>query len=263
MIRIVHVVATLAVIAVPAFGWFAEDWSGATTLVVYWCETVVACLFIAARVILHQHWTPRRGHFRYQAPSASRRHSQSSSFLTGFVVTSFAFCAAHAVFLWAVFFIVNRDGGHETAVITWRSVAFGVLSVSLFLALDFVADLLSLRRWSFWQVEQLALRGLSRVIVVHLTLIVGFIGIAIADAPTALFGVFVVLKSLAALSTAIPQWEPTTAPKTLSRVMNRVPSRSRSPLPDGQRGQSFEEAWAHDRAEESARREKNEQAWAG
>ena len=39
-------------------------------------------------------------------------------------------------------------------------------------------------------------QGISRVAVVHLTLIVGMAGIALTDAPEALFGVFVVLKTL-------------------------------------------------------------------
>jgi ABC-type multidrug transport system fused ATPase/permease subunit len=252
--RFVHPLSLLAVIAVPIVGWFFEDWSGPTTLAVYWFENVAVCVFIVARILLHQRWSPRSGHFRYTAPSADRRSSgNSSSFVTGFAVTSFAFCAAHAVFLAAIVFLLNRNGEGRLADVDWRSVGFGCLSVLAFLALDFFADLFSLRRWSFWQLEQTAQRGLSRVVVVHLTLIFGFIGIALTDSPSAFFGVFVVLKTLASLSAVLPQWEPKTPPKWFSNIMNRVPN--------VRPGERFEDFWAEDRADEAERRERNERPW--
>jgi hypothetical protein len=91
------------------------------------------------------------------------------------------------------------------------------------------------------------------VIVVHLTLIFGFLGVAITNAPDAFFGVFVVLKSMAALSGVVPQYEPAAAPKWLSSIMNRVPN--------VHPGKKFEDFWAQDRADERERRERNEQPW--
>jgi hypothetical protein len=251
--RVVHVLTLLGVIAVPVVGWFAADWSGATTLLVYWFETVAGCLLIAARVLVHQRVNPRRGHFRYQPPSGDRRSAQTSRFVSGFLIVSLAFSAAHGLFLGSILSLLNHNGQGALAAVDWRSVAFGCLSVTLFLAVDFVVDLLDLRRWSFWQIEQTANRGLSRVIVVHLTLIMGFVGIAITGAPDAFFGTFVVLKSLAALSWVVPQWEPKQAPKWLSSVMNRVPN--------VHPGSTFEEFWAKDRADETTRRARNEQPW--
>ncbi|CAN5652296.1 DUF6498-containing protein [soil metagenome] len=254
MTRVVQLLSVLAVIAVPAAGWFVGDWSGGTTLAVYWFETIAASLFIAGRIVVHQRWTPRRGHFKYEAPTATRRGSRSSSFVTGFLVTSLVFCAAHGLFLALILFMLDRNGDAGLAEIDWRSVGFGCVSVVGFLAIDFLMDLLSLRRWSFWQIEQTANQGLSRVVVVHLTLILGLFCIAITGAPNALFGVFVVLKTLASLSTALPQWEPATAPQWLSSVMNR--------LPNAHRGRRFEEVWAEDRADEIERRARNDKPWA-
>ncbi len=253
MSRFVHLLSLVAVIAIPAVGWFAADWSGGTTLVVYWFETVAGCLLISARILLHRRWTPTQGHFRYQAPSTDRRSSQSASFLTAFTITSFVFCAVHALFLAAVLFLLPLDHNVGIAQVDWRSVCFGSLAVLAFLCLDFLVDLIGLRRWPFWDIEQLANQGLGRIVVVHLTLIVGFIGIAATGAPDALFGVFVALKTLAALSWALPQWEPKRPPGWLSRMMNRVPS--------VRPGVSFEEFWAKDQAAERARRETNEQPW--
>jgi hypothetical protein len=139
------------------------------------------------------------------------------------------------------------------AEVDWRSVGFGCLSVLILLAIDFVADLPTLRRRSFSAIEHLANRGTSRVLVVHLTLLFGFLGIAVSGASTALFGAFVVLKSVFALSGALPQWEPMTAPEGLTRVLNRLaPART---------GSSIRQQWAKDRADETERREKNDRPW--
>jgi hypothetical protein len=251
--RIVHLLTLLAINAVPAAGWFAGGWSAGTTLVVYWFETVSACLFVAARILAHRRWSPRRGHFRYQAPKSERPRSQSS-FLQGFLVTSLVFSAAHGLFLAVILFVLDHNGQGDLAGVDWRSVKLGSLCVLIALNIDFVVDLVSLRKWSFWRIEATANRSLGRVMVVHLTLVFGMFGAAMTDA-SALFGVFVVLKTLYALSTALPQWEPATAPTWLSRVMNR--------LPNVHPGERFEDSWAKDRADEAGRRERNDEHWTG
>ena len=150
-------------------------------------------------------------------------------------------------------FLIGRNADPELAEINWRSVGYACLAVLIFLCADFAVDLVTLRRWSFWQIEQTAQRGLSRVVVVHLTLIFGLLGVAITGASDALFGIFVVLKSMASLSFVLPQWEPSQPPPWLSRVMNRVPN--------VHAGERFEDFWTKDRADERARRERNEQPW--
>jgi hypothetical protein len=251
--RVVSPLILLAVVAVPVAGWFVGGWAGGTTLVVYWFETVAASVFICARIVLHRRLTPCQGHFRYRAGGTSRRGTQRSSFLAGFAVTSFGFCAAHAVFLCAILFLLTKNADRQLTQVDWRTTGFGCLLVLAFLSVDFAVDLLTLRRWSFWRLEQLDHRGLSRVVVVHLTLVFGLCAIALTDAADALFGIFVVLKTLAALSFALPQWEPRDAPTWLSRTMNRVPS-VRS-------GERFEDAWRKDRDAETARRDVNERRW--
>jgi hypothetical protein len=253
MTRIVHLLALLTVNAVPVAGWFVEGWSAGSTLVVYWFETLAACVFVAARIAAHQRMSPRRGHLSYQAPKSTRPRSQSS-FLQRFLVTSLVFSAAHGLFLAVILFMLDHNRQGDLAGIDWRSVKLGGLYVLIALAIDFVVDLLGLSKWSFWQIEQTANRSFGRVAVVHLTLVLGMFAAAMTDA-SALFGVFVVLKTLYALSMALPQSDPATAPDWLSRLMNRFP---------GVRpGQRFEDAWAKDRADEVERRGRNEEPWTG
>ncbi len=253
MPRIVHLLALLAVNAVPAAGWFLEGWSAGTTLVVYWFENVAVCLFVSARIVAHQRWSPRRGHFKYQAPKSAGQRSQTS-FVNGFLLTSLVFSAAHGLFLGVILFVLGHGVQGDLAGVDWHHVRIGCIRVLVILAIDFVVDLPGLPRWTFWQIEQTANRSLGRVAVVHLTLVLGMFGAVMADA-SALFGVFVVLKTLNALSMALPQWEPATAPKWLSRVMNR--------LPGVHPGERFEDLWAKGSADEVERRDENEQPWTG
>ncbi|WP_460353078.1 DUF6498-containing protein [Mycobacterium sp. ZZG] len=256
MTRLAHVLAVLGVVAVPAVGWFVEGWSGATTLVVYWFETLAGSLFIAGRILLHQRWAPRRGHHEYIAATTNRQRSKSSaSFLSGFLVANLSFTAAHGVFMAVILFLLSRNGQQGLAEIDWRSVGYGCLFVMAFLCVDFVVDLAGLRAWSFRQLETLAQRGFSRVIVVHLTLILGLLAVALTDAPSTFFGVFVTLKTMASLSFVVPQWEPSRPPEWLRRAMNRVPNT--------RPGQRFEDFWTDSQAEERARWERNEQPWPG
>jgi uncharacterized protein DUF6498 len=251
--RIVRLLTVLAVNAVPAAGWFLGNWSAGTTLAVYWFENLAVCLFVTARIVAHQRWSPRRGHFSYQAPNSDRSASRTS-FVQGFLVTSLVFSAAHGVFLGAILFLLDRNGQSDMAGVDWHQVRIGGASVLILLAIDFVVDLPGLRRWSFWQVEQTANRSLGRVVVVHLTLIFGMFAAAFTDF-SALFGVFVVLKTLNSLSTSLPQWEPATPPHWLSRALNR--------LPNVHPGSRFEDQWAKERADEADRRDRNEQPWTG
>lgn len=243
----------LGVIAIPALGWFTLHWSGATTLVVYWVENVATCLLVTARIAVHRRWTPKYGHFRYGAPQANG--SANQSFLAGFALISLAFCAAHGIFLGAILGLLahNRAPALQLLDLNWRSIGWGCLCVLLFLTLDFLLDLTNLRRWSFRDVEEIANIGLGRIMVVHLTLLLGFAGIAATDAPSTLFGVFVVLKTLAALSAVVPQWEPERPPRWLSNLMNRVPN--------VHPGERFEDFWVQDQARERERQRRNEQPW--
>jgi uncharacterized protein DUF6498 len=255
--RIVHLLTLLAVNAIPAAGWFVKDWSPGTTLTVYWFENVAACLFVSARIVLHQRWSPRRGHFKYRAPKTERRSSPGSqdSFARGFLATSLAFCAAHGLFLGVVLFVFSHKGDRHPADVDWHSAGFGCASVVVVLAIDFVVDLPGLRDWSFLNIEQTAYRGLGRVVVVHFTLLVGLFAVGVTGATSSLFGIFVVFKTLYALSIALPQRAAMQSPEWLRRLLNR--------LPRVDFGQEFEEQWLKDQAAEAERRDRNEQPWAG
>ena len=252
MHRLLHAVLGVAVAAVPAVGWFVGDWTAGTTLLVYWFETVASCLFVAVRIAAHQRWRPSRGHFRHR-PRGGRPAARGPGFLSGYLVTTLAFSAAHGLFLAVILVLLSRTGHAQWAAVDWRSAANGCVLVLVLLAVDLAADLPRLAGWSFSGLEQLAVRSIGRVAVVHLTLVCGLFALALTDAPSALFGIFVALRTLYQLSLALPQWEPATPPAWLSAAMNR--------LPQAHAGQRFEDSWARDRLAEADRRQHNDQPW--
>ncbi|TFV60702.1 hypothetical protein E4P42_04265 [Mycobacterium sp. PS03-16] len=250
--RKIHGLIQVAVIAVPGVGWFLADWSAGTTLVVYWFETFAGCLLIGLRIAVHQRVSPRRGHFRYRAP-ASGRGNRRNSFLRGFLTASLVFTAAHGVFLAVLLVLLDHNGEGRLAAVDGRSVASGCALVLLFLLVDACVDLPRLRNWSFHALEQTTQRGLTRIGVVHFTLVFGLLGVAVTGAPSTFFGVFVALRTLYSLSIVVPQWDPATPPAWFSRIMNRIPN--------AHPGERFEEYWARDRDAEAARRRHNEEPW--
>ena len=114
----------LGVNAVPALGWFVGGWSAGTTLVVYWFENVVACLFLSMRIWLHGRWVPSRGHFKYQ-PRKEAKRSSGGSFLGGFMTTSLIFSAAHGFFLAVIFLMLTQNGEGAIVGIDWHNVGLG------------------------------------------------------------------------------------------------------------------------------------------
>ncbi|KXW75539.1 hypothetical protein JL15_21895 [Mycolicibacterium phlei DSM 43071] len=251
---LIHAVTLLAANLVPAAGWFVQHWSAGTTLVVYWIENVVTCLFIAVRIVAHRRMRPCRGHFRYLAPITDRKTRRATrsdgSFLRSFAVIAAVFSAGHAIFLGVILGLLNHNGD-AFARVDWRSVTVGCAWLLGFLSADLAVDLIRLRHWPFRRIELEANRGLSRLVVVHLTLIFGMFGVAVTGAPSALFGVFVVLKTLFAVGAVLPQYEPQTPPRWLSGVLNRVPS--------ARPGETFEDYWAESNAAEEDRRRRNEE----
>jgi hypothetical protein len=254
-VALVHWLTLVAANTVPLVGWFAADWSAATTLIVYWFETAAGLMFTCAQGVLHQRWNPRRGHFQYEARQSrsTQGDNPKGPFLQGFLVTNLAFTAGHGIFIGALLLVLTHNGNAALVQINWRSVELGCLQLLVIAAIDFLADLPYLHGWSFEQLEQTADRTFGRVGVVHIALIVGIFIAAATDTPARVFGVFVVLKSLYSMSTALPHWAPRTSPRWLNRLMNRV-----LPEPAGKR---FEDVWATDQASEVRRREQNEQPW--
>lgn len=83
---------TLGINSVPIVGVVLGDWSTATTLVVYWSETLLATVFTAVRIAVHRKLTRKRAHHRDQWEESPRKRAHHAkprqrfrTFLSGFL----------------------------------------------------------------------------------------------------------------------------------------------------------------------------------
>ena len=251
--RIRALITALGLNAVPAAGWFLGDWSAGTTLVIYWLETLIGTLLVGMRIVLHRRIRPSQGHWAYQAPHGPEPHktiSSRSTYLTFFLVPALVFTLAHGVFLAVLgWMMISKTLGPEAKIDRDHLIA-GLIGILLFQVADFLMDMIWLRARSFAWIERLGQIGLSRVIVIHLTIIGGMAAVMFTGANRHFFGVFIFLKTMLNASLVLPQWKPETPPAWLSNMMDRIKPKK----DDG----TFAEYWKKTDDLEEARVTRNE-----
>jgi hypothetical protein len=247
-------ITALGLNAVPAVGWFVGEWSGGTMLVLYWLETLIGTLLVAFRIVLHRRLRPSEGHWNYQAPpqGTDAPRSSSSSYLSAFLVPTLIFTGAHGFFLAVLggMLIAKKNLTQEIAIEPDNLLA-GLIGVAIFQLVDFFFDLVWLRTRPFAWIERMGQQTLSRVFVIHLTLIGGMAAVMFTGANRHFFGVFIVLKTMLNLSIITPQYQPKTPPAWLSNLMDRVKSSKNKNI-------SFAQFWKQTDDQEAARLARNE-----
>lgn len=251
-----RILTALGVNAVPALGWFLGDWSSGTTLAVYWVETVLASLFIAARVLVHRRMVPLRGHFRYDQPEAYKNRRADATFLQHFLPVTLMFSAAHGIFLFALIALMTANGRGAEVRLNFREMAVGCGLILAFQVADFLIDLVRMKNRPFRWVEVMAERNLGRVLIIHMTIIIGMMAGGFSGGARGFFLVFVVLKTMNDLNNIVPQYDPEEAPKWLCWLMDKVPNTAKA---GKAKEQTFAEFWKAGKVGERARVAKNEQ----
>jgi hypothetical protein len=253
--KLPRILTALGINAVPALGWFLGDWNSGTTLAVYWFETVVASLFIAARVLVHRRLVPVRGHFRYAQQESQKNRGKDLTFLQHFLPVSLMFSVAHGIFLAALIFLLTANGRGAEVRLNFHELALGCGLILAFQTVDFLIDLVQVRKRPFRWIEVMAERNFGRALIIHMTLIIGLLAAGLAGGARGFFLVFVTLKTMNDLSGIVPQYDPEEAPKWLCWLMDKVPNASGK----GKKNQTFAEFWKEGKGGERARVAKNEQ----
>lgn len=231
--------------AIPAFGWFFSDWSSGTVLGVYWFENLAASLLMALRILIHQRLNPRKGHFKYD-PGKEARQSRQGSYLSYFFTIAMVFTLAHGIFLFGFIFVLTQNGHEDIVELNFPELFQACKWMLIILSLNFVADLITLREKSFEWLENYGNRTIGRVMVVHLTLVLGLGAVALTGMSKAFFAIFITFKTLCDLSTMFPQWNPKEPPPWLCRIMDKVPNAQKP-------GMKFADFWKAEDAEKAAR----------
>lgn len=200
----------IGVNTVPAAGYFGSAWSIGTTLSLYWIETVFVTLLITLRIVLHRRWTRKAGHwnvpFETRTTSAGRTSVRrgKTTFLAGFLLVMGIFTAAHGIFLaLMVFLVVPKEAPSEA--VAFADLQAGATAMATVLGLGLAVDLVGIRDRPFRWIERMAGLAQGRMVVTHLTIILGMGAMAIWNAPWALFAVFIGLKSLIDFGGVFPE----------------------------------------------------------
>jgi hypothetical protein len=245
-------VQVLGLNSVPLLRLFVGGWSTGTALALYWIESALAIPFVSARILLHRRLTRTAGHWGVETETRTRFAGTlkvrrgTTTRLVAFLFLMVPFVAGHGVFVaLLVFLILAREGGPGAAV-TLADLGRGAAAVAGFMAVGFVIDLVGLSRRPLRWIERITERAQGRVLVVHLTIL---LGMAVTGAPMALFAVFAGLKTLVDLGGTWPERDSPEPPAWAHRVDRLIPSKP---------GQSFVEHWRRTEAEERTRREANE-----
>jgi hypothetical protein len=250
-------ITALGLNAIPAAGWFLGDWSAGTMLVLYWLETLIGTLLVGIRIVIHRRLRPSKGHWNYQAPPGQRQQQQQrasnrSTYLAAFLVPALVFTFAHGIFLTILGWMMIENNKLTPEVrIDSHNLLAGLIGILVFQLINFVVDLIWLRTQPFAWIERLGQVSLSRVIVIHLTIIGGMAAVMFTGANRNFFGVFIFLKTMLNMSLVIPQWQPRTPPAWLSHVMDKVNSSKNDTT-------TFSEFWQQTDAQEAARVARNE-----
>jgi hypothetical protein len=168
----------------------------------FWFENLLLTVFIAARIAAHWRATRKRGH--------------EQGFLTNFLVVLLGFTVAHGVFLALVLGFLLPGSVNRADLIS------GVQWVLIAQAASLLLDLWFLRGWPFAEIWVRTDWMFGRVVMVHLSILLGMVLYAAIDQPWWFFSVFVTLKALLDISGLLPRWQPKEAPAWLASAMDSV-----------------------------------------
>lgn len=197
----------LLVNAVPLIGIWRYGWGSATTLSLYWFESLVAGTLVFLRLLIHRQLTHDPEYEKNQLGVTISTNGGPTHPIRGFVpefaAVAFGFTLVHGIFLWALLNLVwPHEGGSPLDPEALRRGVFAVLVV---LSLGFLIDLPKLGQRPFAWVRGLAQTIMSRTLVVHLTLVVGIALVVWLHQPEVVIGIFAGLKLLVDLATSRPQ----------------------------------------------------------
>jgi hypothetical protein len=165
-LRLLRVTQALAINAVSVYGVFGAHWPVGTAIALYWCENVLRLVMLVLLLGARRRVPPTLG-------------------------LAVIFNVVHGVFLAVIL-----------GALIPRSVPAESLERSSFtLGLAIIAGLLLLELL-VWIVSKVALHDAARtyfkrVLVVHITIVIGMFGIVGFGRPQVLFGVFAAMKVLA------------------------------------------------------------------
>lgn len=189
----------LGINSVPMVGVFIGDWSTATTLVVYWSETLLAAVSTAVRIAVHRKLTRKKGHYRDEwekstPPIGAQPRQRFRTFLSGFLAGGLILILGLGLFL-ALLLATVLEGSFDR-----DAIEHGVFWMAVAQCAALAWDLIGIRERPFAWVRDVANDVTGRVVLIHLGMLGGMFVLSwLGGEPAAFFGTFVVMKLAADL----------------------------------------------------------------
>lgn len=258
-----HLLIAILLNAVPLIGVWKFGWSGGTVLLLFWVESLLGHFAAMIKIRRHAALTRKRGHVAYVSVD---QRGGGGSYFAHFTRIALIFTFAHGFFLGAILAMlaVNRPELTQFNV-SWDNFKLGFGLVLLLLVIDLAIDLPQLAQRSFYWLESSTGKRLTRVLVMHLTLIFGFGAMAVFESPIAMLMVFLALKTLLDAATSMykddASFESTypEKPPAILRFLDKHTKKDGTQTGNAAKKETLDEYWARGRLEGSQRRKMHEQ----
>jgi len=219
MNRLGHLTQLIGMNTVPVAGVFWGNWSDATAIAFYWCETALIVLFVSLRLILHRRSTNKRGHYVEKKTSTNGgpwKHG-ITTYNVSFLTTAIAFGVGNLIFLAVILGLFQSAvGGGD---VSRHALSQGLLVALVFLVIGFVIDIPGIGHRPFAWVRLKAEGALGRVFVVYLAIFIGLFCAMVLELPRAMFAVFFSLKLLTDVASNFKEYNPQRPPPWMSRLV--------------------------------------------
>jgi uncharacterized protein DUF6498 len=243
MNRLARLTQLIGVTSVPVLGVTWAGWTNATALVLYWCETLIFVLLVAALIHIHRLATKKRGHYcemlvRTTTNDLTTAKRKIGYFGTTFLIFGVAFWLGTGMLL----ALLVRD---ETVDVDQLKQALPITALFLFIGL--VIDMIGIRERPFAWISKMSQWVLWRVFFVQISIFVGFALSELFGLPHGILIVFVVLKVYTDIATQLPTYDPKLAPRWMVKLF----------------GRSFAEDWRKSKHTEDSREAMEEEIFDG
>ncbi len=196
------ILGALAPNAIPVYGVLYLDWSAPQLLVVFWAESMVIGLTNTARIVHHRKLTGVLGHriaqLGIQQTALETDPERTGSYLGRYATVLFFLTFAHGLFLGGSLLLAEWSdlGGKEVSWIPdlgeLRIALLGMIGVALG---QLVFDLIHLAEKPFSWLKYRVEVSMGRLLVLHMSLILGVLAIDVYRSPTALLILILAFKT--------------------------------------------------------------------